>query len=183
MKIPAYTLNQNPSPVSKKAVDMPPDVAVSYDAQKDCYEYEAPGYHRTVQRLNPWKEGGKAAAVVGVPSLLGAVETATLGLANSSLINLAVSPATGALVGAGWMGHGAWKETGKNPLFTGLAAMLGGGVGAVALPLLKAPGTFAGLPGVLVAAGTAGVGVALWSVHQNHLADQEALAHGYKPAS
>lgn len=177
------SLNHPVGLTPRKAVEMPPNVVVSYDPQQDSYEYDAPGYHRSVQRLNPWKEGAKAAAFVGVPSLLGAVETATLGLANSSLLEIAVSPTVGAVAGAGWFGYEAWKETGKNPLFTGLAGLLGAGAGAVGLPLLKAPGTFGGFAGALAATGAAGIGVGIWSAQHNARADQEAVHHGYKPPS
>jgi hypothetical protein len=173
--------NLSPGASSRSPREIPAEAVVTYDSERDCYDYNAPGYHRQVCRLNPWKEGGQAALAVGVPSMLGAIETASLGLVNSSLINLAVSPAAGALVGGAWAGHAAWRETGQNPLYTGLAAMLGGAAGTVALPLLKAPGTFAGFGGALAAAGAAGIGVALWSAHHNREADAQALAHGYQP--
>lgn len=166
---------------TKSKRQIPEDAVVTYDREQDRYEYSAPGYHSSVSRLNPWKEGGQAALAIGAPSMLGAVETATLGMVNSTLLNLAASPAAGAVIGGAWFGHGAWKETNKNPLFTGLATVLGAGAGAVALPLLKLPGTFGGVPGALAAAGAAGVGVALWSIQHNRQADQEAIAHGYKP--
>lgn len=176
---PLLRHNPSPAPTSKK--EIPANAVVTYDRERDCYDYDAPGYHLQVCRLNPWKEGGQAALVVGLPSMLGAIETASLGLVNSSLINLAVSPAAGALVGGCWAGGAAWKGTGKNPLYTGLAAMLGGAAGTVALPVLKAPGTFAGFGGAIAAAGAAAIGVALWSAQQNREADQQALAHGFKP--
>ena len=160
---------------------MPADVVVTYDKEKDCYDYEASGYHRQVCKQNPWKAGAQAAALVGVPSLVGAVETVTLGMGSSSLITAAVSPAVGGVIGAGYAGTQAWEATGKNPLFTGLAGMLGAGVGAVGFPLLKLPGTFGGVAGAVGAACVAGLGVGIWTAHHNHQADQEALAHGYKP--
>lgn len=166
----------------RKKIEMPSDVVVSYDSQKDCYEYNAPGYHRSVQRLDPLKEGLKAAAFVGIPATAGAIETHTLGLVNSSVINFALHPAAGALLGAASFGKDAWEETGHNPIFTGFAGMLGAGAGAVALPVLASPGVFGGFVGALAATGAAGIGVGLWSMHQNALADQEAKDHGYKVA-
>lgn len=166
-----------------KQHEMPADVTVTYNKEKDCYDYEAPGFHRQVCRQNPFKAGAQAAALVGVPSLLGAVETVTLGLGPSILIETAVSPTAGALLGGAYAAKGAWEETHKNPIFTGLATLLGAGVGMVGLPLLKAPGTFGGLAGALGAAGIAGVGVGIWTAHQNYKADQEALAHGYNPGA
>lgn len=166
------------TPVVRRAsVEIPPESEVTREG--DCYHYEAPGYHYQVCRHNPLREGLTAAAVVGVPAGLGAAESALLGTAGSAAVNVLVSPAAGAVLGGVAAGVSAYRASGKNPLYAGLAAVVGAGVGAVAFPLLKLPGTFGGPIGALVAAGAVGAGVALWQAHQNSELDRQARDHGF----
>lgn len=159
-------------------IALPPNVTVTYDPKQDCYDYEAPGYHRQVSRLSPLKEGVTGAALVGVPSLVGAAEHALLGAGASTLVSLALSPTAGAVLGAVIVGGAAWKETNRNPFFTGLAALAGAGVGAVAWPLLKLPGVWGGLTGALVATGVAAGGAASRAIGYNAREDALAREHG-----
>lgn len=182
MKIQSYAANAPQKP-NNNPPSQPPkeETTVTYDAVERCYHYESPGYHRSVCKVNPFAEGAKAAALVGVPAAIGAGQSALLGTLGGTAVNLIVGPSAGALIGGTAAGVMAWKGTNENPVYTGLAALLGAGVGAVAFPVLQLPGTLGGGIGALAAAGVAGVGVGIWMAHENGKADAEARAHGYKP--
>jgi hypothetical protein len=156
----------------------PPDVTVTYDPKGDCYDYNAPGYHHQVSRLSPWSEGATTGLVIGVPSLVGAAETALVGVGASSLVSLMLSPTAGAVLGGVIAGRMAWEGTNKNPIFTGLAALVGVGVGTIAWPVLKLPGVLGGLKGALAAAGVAFGGAAARAIVWNHREDALARSHG-----
>lgn len=156
----------------------PPGATVTYDPQNDCYDYSAPGYHHQVCRLDAFKEGGTAGLVIGVPSLVGAAETALMGAGASTLLSLVLSPTAGAVMGGVMAGCMAWKGTNKNPLYTGLATLVGAGVGTVAWPLLKLPGVWGGLTGALAATGIAVGGAAGRALWHNFREDQIAKDHG-----
>ncbi len=158
----------------------PSDAKVEYHPETDCFEYNAPGYHSTVCKNNPVKEGLVGAVFVGVPGLIGATEKHFLGAAGSVGLTALVSPTVGAVLGGAALGYATWKESNENPLYTGLAALVGAGVGAVAFPLLKLPGAGGGFAGAAAAAGAVGVGVAVWQTLQNHKIEEEARAHGYQ---
>lgn len=118
-------------------------------------------------KRKPFQEAVAAAAVVGVPAMIGAVSSDLLGTGASALVNLALSPAAGVALGAAAGGITMYKESNGNPLYAGLFGIIGGAVGGVAFPLLKLPGTFGGYTGAAVAAGTAAVGVAIWAAVDN----------------
>ncbi len=111
-----------------------------------------------IYRLNPWREGTRALLLVGVPSILGAVESASMGLVNSSLISLTVSPWAGALLGGAWA---AGLEKSRKRGYRCLTILLGAALGMLALPVLKAPGSLGGMGGALLTATASAVGVGL----------------------
>ena len=176
----------NPTPQVASArpkgkTEMPPDVTVESDQANDSFHYNAPGYHREVGHTNPFKEGLTAGLVVGVPSAVGALEKSILGTGGSAALTLLLSPTAGALIGGVGLGAMAYRGTNHNPIYTGLAAIAGAGVGAAAWPLLKLPGALGGTTGAMVATGAVAAGAAVWSAMNNRAVDQEARDHGYKP--
>lgn len=118
-------------------------------------------------KRSPIKEALTAAALVGVPAALGAVQSDLFGTGASALVNLAFSPAAGAVLGGTAAGVSMYKESRGNALIAGAYGIIGGAVGGVAFPLLKLPGTFGGYAGAAIAAGTAAVGVAIWAATDN----------------
>lgn len=118
-------------------------------------------------KRKPLQEAVAAATVVGIPALLGAVQSDIFGTGASALVNLALSPAAGVALGAGIGGYSMYKESNGNPLYAGLFGLIGGAVGGVAFPLLKLPGTFGGYTGAAIATGAAAVGVAIWAATDN----------------
>jgi hypothetical protein len=172
-------LPQTPPPEKPQAPD--PWTSVTFDSKDNCYHYEKPGYHRSVSINNPLKEGLTAAALIGVPSAVGAAEHLLLGGLGATGITAMISPAFGAVLGGTWAGVASYKGSNNNPMYAGLGALAGAGVGAVAWPLLKLPGVWGGVGGAAAAAGALGAGVAIWAAVSNHKKHQEALAAGYKP--
>ena len=126
----------------------------------------------SAQEDNSWKrkplqEAVVAAAVVGVPSLIGAVSSDLFGTGASALVNIALSPAAGVALGATAGAVSMYKESNGNPFYAGIFGVIGGAVGGVAFPLLKLPGTFGGYAGAAVATGAAALGVAIWAATDN----------------
>ena len=154
---------------------------VSFDKDTNTYHFERPGMHYSVMRTNPLREGLTAAALIGVPSAFGAAEHVWLGGLGATGVTALVSPAAGALIGGTAGGVMAYRGSNKNPIYGGLGALGGAGVGLVAFPLLKLPGVWGGPIGAAVAAGAVGAGVAIWSAVNNGKIDAKAQAAGYKP--
>lgn len=154
---------------------------VSFDKNSNTYHFERPGYHYSVSRNNPLSEGLKAAALVGIPSAVGAAEHVWLGGLGAAGLTVFAGPAMGAAIGGTWGGYAAYKGSNKNAFYGTLGALGGAGVGAVAFPLLKLPGVFFGPTGAAVAAVGVGAGVAIWSAVNNGKVDAKAQAAGYKP--
>ena len=157
--------------------------SVTFDSATNTYHFEKPGHHYSAARMNPLKEGLTGAALIGIPSAVGALQNAALGGLGATAVTAIAGPTLGAVIGGVWMGHAAYKGTNENPIYTGLAAIAGAGVGAVAFPLLQLPGVWGGATGAAGAAGGIGVAVALWALSSNHKLDQKALDAGYKPQS
>ena len=155
--------------------------SVTFDAATKTYHFERPGHHYSASLQNPLSEGLIAASLVGVPSALGAGGNALLGGLGATAATAIVGPTLGAAIGGVWLGRGAYKETHGNPIYTGLAALAGAGVGAVAFPLLSLPGTWGGATGAVVAAAGVGTAAAIWTSVQNNKLQQKALVAGYKP--
>lgn len=155
--------------------------SVTFDKATKTYHFERPGHHYSAQVLSPVSEGLVGAALFGVPSAFGAVANTYLGGLGGTAATAVLGPTLGAVIGGVGLGRGAWKETNHNPIFTGLAALAGAGVGAVAFPLLSLPGTWGGIPGAAVAVAGAGIGAAVWASMKNQKLHQKALDAGYKP--
>ena len=155
--------------------------SVTFDRETNTYHFERPGHHYSVSITNPLKSGLVAAALVGVPSALGAGGNAALGGLGATAATLLTGPVVGATLGGVMAGRAAWKETGQNPIYTGLAALAGAGAGAVAFPVLALPGTWGGLAGAAVATAGIGVGAGIWQAVNNQRIHQKALAAGYQP--
>ena len=171
----------SPTPPPNQAPEPEKWDKVTFDKKDNTYHFERPGYHYSVSRTNPLKEGLTAAALIGIPSAFGAAEHVWLGGLGATGVTALVSPAAGAAIGGVMLGRSAYKATSKNPIYTGLAALAGAGVGAVAFPLLKLPGVWGGPIGAAIAAGGVGAGVAIWSAVNNQKIDAKAQAAGYKP--
>ncbi|MBI3927167.1 MAG: hypothetical protein HY319_16645 [Armatimonadetes bacterium] len=155
--------------------------SVTFDRDTSTYHFERPGYHYSVRRNNPLKEGLVGAALIGVPSAIGAAENALVGALGATAVTTFLSPTAGAVIGGVWAGRTAYKATNENPLYTGLAAVAGAGVGAIAFPILKLPGAWGGVTGAAVATAGVGIGVAIWAAVNARKVDQMALEAGYKP--
>lgn len=190
MQIQQFSTPQQPQKLNSPTPPPPPPQQpepqekwdkVTFDSNTNTYHYERPGLHRSVQVTNPLKEGLTIAAVVGIPSAVGAAESAWLGGAASTALTVAVSPAAGALLGGSIGGYMGYKGSNDNLFYGGLAGLAGAGVGAIAWPLLKLPGVWGGPVGAAVAAGGLGVGVAIWSAVENSKKHEEARQAGYKP--
>ena len=165
-----------PAPTSAQPKD-----SVTFDKSTNTYEINVPGLHRTIQKANPFLQGVKVAGVVAVPMALGAAQSALLGVGLSTVATAFLSPTIGAVAGAALTGRGAYKMSDENVMFGARGAVVGGGIGAVALPILELPGVWLGATGAAVAAGAVGVGVALFQAHLNRQADEVAASYGYKP--
>ena len=175
---------ENPKPPQEKWD------SVTFDSATNTYHFERPGYHYSASRNNPLREGLVAASLIGVPSALGAGANAlgaslgggaAAGILGGTALTAFALPTLGAVVGGSWAGVAAYKGTNQNPIFTGLAAIAGAGVGTLAMPLLSLPGAWGGTTGAVVATAGIGVGAAIWSVVNNHKLDQKAIEAGYKP--
>jgi hypothetical protein len=153
---------------------------VSFDKDTNTYHFERPGLHYSVARTNPLKMGLGAAALIGVPSAIGAAEHLWLGGLGATGLTTLISPGIGGLAGGTAIGLMSYKES-KSPIHATIFGALGGGVCAVAYPLLKLPGVWGGPIGAAVAAGAVGAGVAIWSAVNNGKIDAKAQAAGYKP--
>jgi len=167
---------QNPEPPQEKWD------SVTFDASTKTYHFQRPGHHYSASLQNPLSEGLIAASVVGIPSAFGAGSNVLLGGLGATAVTAISGPAVGAALGGVLLGRGAYKESRGNPFFTGLAAMVGAGVGAVGFPLLSLPGTWGGVTGALVAAAGVGTAAGVWTAVRNNKLHQKALDAGYKPA-
>lgn len=155
--------------------------SVTFDSATNTYHFERPGHHYSASLQNPLKEGLVAATLIGVPTAFGAGGNALLGGLGATAVTAFAGPALGATIGGVMLGRAAYKETNQNPIYTGLAALAGAGVGAVAFPLLALPGTWGGVTGAVVATAGVGAGAAIWTAVNNHKLNQKALDAGYKP--
>ncbi len=168
-------MNVQTSFVASRPVATSPKAAVSAptnNEQSSIASLPQGSFTLSAKEDNSWKrkplqEAVTAAAIVGVPALIGAVSSDVFGTGASALVNLALSPAAGAVLGGAGAGIAMYKESNGNPIYAGLFGIIGGGVGAVAFPLLKLPGTFGGYTGAAIATGAAALGVAIWAATDN----------------
>jgi hypothetical protein len=168
-------------PAGVRNSKIPAGATVTHDAEKDCFSYSAPGHHYSVCRHNPLIEGGKAAALVGVPALAGALANEAFGTVTAGLAGTWGGVVGGVLLGATIGGYRSYKGSNNSP-FHGVLGGLGGALaGGVALPLLLQPGLWGGMAGAAAATGVAGIGVGAFMAHRNHRNTQDAKAHGWKP--
>ena len=158
-----------------------PQETVTFDADKGCYHFDSPGLHETKCLSNPFTEGGSVAAVVGAPLLLGAAQQDIFGTLGAVGLTTVAGPVLGMGIGGALAGYGAHKMSRGNPVFTGLGAVAGGVVGAVAFPVSQYLGTALGYQGSLIAAGALGVGAAIYTAIDNNSIKEEAIKRGYTP--
>ena len=149
---------------------------VTFDKKTKTYHF--PDRDRTLR--SPLAEGLTAAALIGIPSAVGAAETMWMGREESLIFNIAVSRQTGPVIGAAALGYGAAKMSDNSLGFTVLGGLAGLGVGLFAWPLLKLPGVLGGPVGAAAAAGAAGAGVAIWAAVSNKKVHEQAAEMGYK---
>lgn len=176
-------------PAGVKNKRIPEGATVKHDAEKDCFEYSAPGHHYSVCRHNPLLEGAKFGGLVAVPAFVGAFGHELLGLAEGGVARAAVGvvggtvaiAGVGAAVGAAVLGYKGYKGSNNNPFYGVLAGLGGIAVGGAASALFSQPGLWGGLTGAVVATGAATIGAATLMAVQNHNATHDAKAHGWQP--
>ncbi len=154
---------------------------VTFDSKSNTFHFSRPGYHYSASLVNPLKEGLKVGSVIGLPAAFGALGKAALGALGASALAAIAGPTIGATIGAVVLGKMAYDSTSKNLIYTGLAAMAGAGIGAVAFPALALIGSWGGTAGALAATAAAGIGTGIWGLLSNQKLKQKALEAGYQP--
>ena len=155
------------------AITVSQQIAAATPAEtKDTYGPRGPEFKNL---RDPFKEGLRAAALVGLPALLGAAETAVFGTAAGTFASIPLNAPIGAVVGAAFMGYEGYKDGGgeQGAAQLGFLGAIGGSICGAILPLT---GVWGGLTGAGVATGVAGVGVAIWALNSNHKVHQEVAS-------
>lgn len=175
------TLRNSIPPVKLNNPKIPAGATVEHNEKTDCFSYSAPGHTYSVCRHNPLGQGAQAAALVGIPSLVGAYQNEIFGTLGAGLGGTMTGIAGGAILGGAIAGYKSYHGSNKNSMYGVLGGLAGALGGAVAFPLLKQPGLWFGFTGAAVATGVAAVGVTAAMAYQNHQNTQDAMAHGWKP--
>lgn len=174
---------QATSTPSKRLADLkiPTDAAVSYDKEKDSFEFRGSGYSRTIERPNALVEGLKLGAVVAVPAFIGAAQNELFGTVAAGLGGTYTGVIGGLALGGALGGYKSYKGSNDNIVFGALGALGGAMAGAVAFPILKQPGLWGGLAGAAIATGLAVGGGAIFMAVQNHKVTEAAKELGWRP--
>jgi hypothetical protein len=161
--------------------NIPAGATVTHDAKTDTFTFSAPGISYSVGRYNPLSVAAQAGVLVGVPSLVGALQNQAFGTVAAGLGGTWTGIAGGLALGAAIGGYKSYHGSNKNPLYGVLGGLGGAAAGAVMFPLLKQPGLWGGYTGAAIATGAAALGLGIYTAVNNHNITQDAKALGWNP--
>lgn len=167
MKILSFSQTPSVSGLNQK----PPGQEPPATPPQDSFQPDQP----KPEKYPAWTPLANAAVVgglVGVPSILGAVEHSLFGPAVASGLTWVATPIVAGLAVGAYAFKSSKKEFNGHPILTGLTTLVAGGAAAVVSPFLKTPGAVWGWQGALIATGVAAAATGVISAVGIHHANQ-----------